>query len=490
MDIPEKMKFLSVEIRPAAFLRSPALAGVFVACVLAAGSPNVARAADTTGLWVGEVVLDRVNEVVVSFDAANRRVATPPETLTPASDQASLRLIVHVDDDGKPRLLKGVAIIQEETNAGENVILLTDPKRFGDYPIPARMIASVAFEFGDEASAKALDTVIDVVSESVADAVNAASEPLAGLDFELAVDTAADAGDAVIATYRDGSQFRVLAIEEALTQGIQTKAALGAGDDVALAVEPVAWRAAVTGLGRLSLSPQGSGLASAIAGAVAQKLAAESVPASGSGYSDAVDNLTTDLTAEINAFESTLGGDAFRRFDSNLSGAIDAVPRSAARAALEAANAASTAFGATVSSVENAARSAALASPDYTTAQRFAHRATLPDLPLSGRLAAGGKADAEIFLGANHPVNPFRHRRHPDHAQGIDLRRLIELEVDTVPGGAALEAGGFGADRLTGTYSEEIFGLHKPLGPGSDVGLRTAGRFTLHRLGQSGILNP
>jgi hypothetical protein len=40
-----------------------------------------------------------------------------------------------------------------------------------------------------------------------------------------------------------------------------------------------------------------------------------------------------------------------------------------------------------------------------------------------------------------------------------------------------------------GVYREEIWGLHKPLGPGKNVGLRTEGRFQLNRVSVIGSLN-
>ena len=168
---------------------------------------------------------------------------------------------------------------------------------------------------------------------------------------------------------------------------------------------------------------------------------------------------------------------------------IAGADEAATRTALEAAALESTAFGADDESIRNAARSAVLASPDLRNARRFAQRATLPDLPVSGRLIAGGRIDAAFYLGANHPVNPFRHRRHPDHTQGIEIRRGATLEIAAAADGGAFEPGGFGTERLNGTYSEEFFGPHKPLGANQDVGLRTSGGFTLFRIDQTGSLN-
>jgi hypothetical protein len=44
-------------------------------------------------------------------------------------------------------------------------------------------------------------------------------------------------------------------------------------------------------------------------------------------------------------------------------------------------------------------------------------------------------------------------------------------------------------DRIPGTYREEFFGLHKPLGPDKDIGLRVEGRFELNRISTIDTLN-
>ena len=91
-------------------------------------------------------------------------------------------------------------------------------------------------------------------------------------------------------------------------------------------------------------------------------------------------------------------------------------------------------------------------------------------------------------MPANHPTNPFRHRRHPDHTIGFDITREIELGFDTAdqqPVGRST----LGVDQITGTYDEEIFGLHKPLGPQQDTGLKVRGTFLLHRISLIDTLN-
>ena len=139
----------------------------------------------------------------------------------------------------------------------------------------------------------------------------------------------------------------------------------------------------------------------------------------------------------------------------------------------------------------------------------LAARARRAELPLAGAFAPGsgdprlvselaqptdlGPAGlaGTVRLPADHPTNPFRHRRHPDHTTGYDIRREIRLDFDGAPGGA-VESAGYGVSRIAGTYREEIFGLHKPLGPApatAPIGLKTEGRFELNRISEIDVLN-
>lgn len=138
-----------------------------------------------------------------------------------------------------------------------------------------------------------------------------------------------------------------------------------------------------------------------------------------------------------------------------------------------------------------------------------AARVMRTDLPLNGAFAPGSGdprpisslsqpsdlgapgLEGRIYLPANHPTNPFRHRRHPNHAVGYDIQRVIRLDFDGTQGDS-LERANFGVDRITGMYREEIFGLHKPLGPEPDthpIGLRTEGPFQLNRISYIDTLN-
>ena len=73
----------------------------------------------------------------------------------------------------------------------------------------------------------------------------------------------------------------------------------------------------------------------------------------------------------------------------------------------------------------------------------------------------------------------------------MNIRRLIRLDFDGVQG-EALTSPGYGVDQVTGTYREEIFGLHKALGPdpvNNPIGLKTEGRFQLNRISFIDTLN-
>lgn len=190
------------------------------------------------------------------------------------------------------------------------------------------------------------------------------------------------------------------------------------------------------------------------------------------------------------------------------SGAFAAAPAAAAFAAADAAiaeRAANPLY--TPLSLYSSAKLAAVKA--LQSAYSAAARVMRTELPLSGEFGPGsgdprlvaslaqpsdlGPAGLEgrIYLPASHPTNPFRHRRHPDHTQGYNIERLLRFDFDGMSGDA-LEAAGFGVDRITGTYREEIFGLHKPLGPEPDtapIGLRTEGRFELNRISFIDTLN-
>jgi len=190
------------------------------------------------------------------------------------------------------------------------------------------------------------------------------------------------------------------------------------------------------------------------------------------------------------------------------SSTLDGTPEDAAFAASDAAineRASNPLY--TPLSLYTAAKLAAVKA--LSSAYNTAARVMRTELPLAGEFAPGSGdpsligelaqpsdlgppgLEGTIYLSANHPTNPFRHRRHPDHTTGYNITRIIRLDFDGMQGDA-LEAAGYGVDRISGTYREEIFGLHKPLGPEPDtnpIGLRTEGRFELNRVSFIDTLN-
>ncbi len=162
----------------------------------------------------------------------------------------------------------------------------------------------------------------------------------------------------------------------------------------------------------------------------------------------------------------------------------------------------------TETSLNNAARIAA--TDALKTVYSEAARAHQTELPLDGVLAMGSgdprlissitQSDPSlgvsgltgtIVLPANHPTNPFRHRRHPGHTVGFDIERQIRLDFEAASTNG-LERTGLGIDRINGIYREEIFGLHKPLGSNpsdNPIGLKVEGTFELNRISLIDTLN-
>ncbi len=124
-----------------------------------------------------------------------------------------------------------------------------------------------------------------------------------------------------------------------------------------------------------------------------------------------------------------------------------------------------------------------------TLARNQAAMLPFHSVPLAGELVGGGTLEGSLHLPALAPTNPFMHRFHPDHSEGFPIDRHISLSVDTVSDGGAFGRAGYGVSQLTGTYREEIFGLHKPLGNSQNIGLRTEGTFTLNRISLVDTLN-
>lgn len=116
------------------------------------------------------------------------------------------------------------------------------------------------------------------------------------------------------------------------------------------------------------------------------------------------------------------------------------------------------------------------------------------DVPLNEVLMAGqivptNTLTGTIYLGADHPTNPFRHKWNPIHRHGYAVTRTLTISFDSASSTNAASLVGFGVDRITGNYREEISGLHKPLGPGQNIGLITEGVVKLERVSMVDTLN-
>ena len=107
----------------------------------------------------------------------------------------------------------------------------------------------------------------------------------------------------------------------------------------------------------------------------------------------------------------------------------------------------------------------------------------------SGQVLGAAGLTGKILLPANFATNPFRHRRHPDHAAGYDITRKIRLDFDAKDVSGQIPSVSRGVKQVAGVYREEFFGLHKPLGQNLDVGLKTEGRFQLNRVSTISTLN-
>ena len=101
--------------------------------------PGVLAANDPSrGLWVGEVTLNKVNETVVGINAANQVAAPDPAVPTLVASPAHLRIIFHVDGDGKVRLLKSVAVLAKGTNQPPDLALVTDESLYPNFISPGK----------------------------------------------------------------------------------------------------------------------------------------------------------------------------------------------------------------------------------------------------------------------------------------------------------------------------------------------------------------
>lgn len=162
---------------------------------------------------------------------------------------------------------------------------------------------------------------------------------------------------------------------------------------------------------------------------------------------------------------------------------------SAGIAAAAASAAAVQASGASFTDKRNAAQGAALKALADGQVFAAADGVVANEVKLAGSLAPGTNLMGSIYMGAGHPTNPFRHRRHPDHMTGYTITRQINIQFDTPSSTNAVLVSGMGVEKISGTYTEEIKGLHKPLGQNQTTGLITQGTILLNRISQVDTLN-
>lgn len=113
-------------------------------------------------------------------------------------------------------------------------------------------------------------------------------------------------------------------------------------------------------------------------------------------------------------------------------------------------------------------------------------------LPLSGTFAIDNTVSGAFTLGANDPVNPFKHKYHPDHdnldatftsfrGEAYELSRSFQLNIapaNTI----GLASSDYGYTSLSGVYNETVRGLHR-----TDIAAR--GTFQLRKVISTPVLN-
>jgi hypothetical protein len=95
------------------------------------GGVTLTQDANSRGLWIGQITLNKVNEVQAAINGA-------AETTTLTADAMSLRVLLHVNAGGQVRLLKDVTVMEslsdpKNPNSGRTVVLVTDPARLPEF---------------------------------------------------------------------------------------------------------------------------------------------------------------------------------------------------------------------------------------------------------------------------------------------------------------------------------------------------------------------
>ena len=464
-------------------------AGLLAAFALISGL--TARADSQTGLWVGEVVLTRVNETVVGINAQNQIVAPDPTNATPVQTPAHLRIIVHVDDSGQARLLKNVAILDKSTNNTADLSLITDESLYPNFPGTGRRITAAAFDFGDSAANDLLKRIATAAANAAAvggNATNAATSLAAKADVEAKYQSFAGGAalrNAALKCAADAANGAVVARNAMSTAGqIGVAATNGAATSPAISTN----RTYATTLQNAALFPDTRYVA-AVDGIIGAAADAAALAANSNLLSEVIGENATNavLLALTNALNATpIVSPGYLTFLGTTSfGNAANVAAAGATAAAKKAMLASQFQSAVLNQAQAGALKALTDAGIFTAADKVVNR----ELLLTGSVAAGENLSGSLFLGANHPTNPFLHRRHAEHRSGYNITRAIAIRFYPADSPQAVRNVSFGVDRIAGTYREEIGGLHKPLGPNQDIGLITEGTVTLNRVSTVGTLN-
>jgi hypothetical protein len=470
------------------------LAPAFWLCVAVLFWTAAAAFAQSTGpqgLWVGEVTLNRVNETVVGINAQNQTVAPDPAVTTPVKSPAHLRIILHVDKQGQVRLLKNVALLSKSTNNTADIALVTDSTLYPNFAPIGKRIATAAYDFGDDRAVSILDDIAAAAASAAStggNPTNAANQVAGTADL-----------DARYRAYVSGAAFNNAALNAALTGKIgamQAKGTNGNSAQVLSAATSAATNNFYVVTNRAyaqTLSTSGAfvdtryvsavdsvALAAAYgaASAASSNLTAAAVGASATNAAlVAVTNAINAPAAESPNYNNFIGTSSF----ASAANIAAAAASKAASAALQG--------GASVTTARIQANGAAVKALTDANVYAAADTVVMNEALLSGTISPDQNLSGTIYLGASHPTNPFKHRRHPDHTIGYPITRALSMHFDSSTSTNALQISGFGVDQITGTYREEISGLHKPLGPNQDIGLITEGTVKLNRVSLVDTLN-
>ena len=112
-----------------------------------------------------------------------------------------------------------------------------------------------------------------------------------------------------------------------------------------------------------------------------------------------------------------------------------------------------------------------------------------PEAP--NNISVGSALTWRHILSEDDPLNPWKHKFHPDHPTGITVTRDITLAFEAEdPTGLSLSMAGWGDTYMGGTYREKITGLSKPETTDEPAeAIYVEGIFRLHKVSDIGNLN-